>query len=96
MLIEKNICDNLLWTILNVEGKTKDTLKARCDIAPNGPLDVLKHLQMTPQDGGETYEMPDAPYALSKECARTFCQFLRDLKFLDGYDSNFADRKSVV
>ena len=33
------------------------------------------------------------PGALSKEGARTFCQFLRDFKFLDGYTSNFA--KSV-
>ena len=96
MHIEKNICDNLLGTILNMEGKTKDTLNARCDIAPKGPggigggLDVLPRLQLQKKEGHDHYEMPDAPYALSKELARTFCQFLRELRFPDGYASNFA------
>ena len=27
MHIEKNICDNIIGTLLNIEGKTKDTLK---------------------------------------------------------------------
>ncbi|KAL4030980.1 hypothetical protein IC575_009235 [Cucumis melo] len=33
MHIEKNICDNLVGTILNIDGKTKDTIKAREDLA---------------------------------------------------------------
>ena len=32
MHIEKNICDNVLGTLLNIEGKTKDTVKARLDL----------------------------------------------------------------
>ena len=28
MHIEKNVCDNLLGTLLNIEGKSKDNLKA--------------------------------------------------------------------
>jgi hypothetical protein len=32
MHIEKNICDNLLGTFLNIEGKTKDTLNSRLDL----------------------------------------------------------------
>ena len=28
MHIEKNICENILWTLLKVEGKTKDTTNA--------------------------------------------------------------------
>jgi hypothetical protein len=32
MHIEKNICDNILWTLLKVEGKTKDTTNARLDL----------------------------------------------------------------
>ena len=27
MHIEKNICDSIIGTLLNIEGKTKDTLK---------------------------------------------------------------------
>ncbi|WMV18929.1 hypothetical protein MTR67_012314 [Solanum verrucosum] len=32
MHIEKNICDNILGTILNVKGKTKDTLNSQLDL----------------------------------------------------------------
>ncbi|XXG46959.1 hypothetical protein AAC387_Pa02g1683 [Persea americana] len=31
MHIEKNICDNIVGTLLNIEGKTKDSLKAHLD-----------------------------------------------------------------
>jgi hypothetical protein len=30
--IEKKICENILWTLLKVEGKTKDTTNARRDL----------------------------------------------------------------
>ena len=32
MHIEKNICDSIISTLLNIEGKTKDTLKSRIDL----------------------------------------------------------------
>jgi hypothetical protein len=32
MHIEKNICDNLLWTLMKVYGRTKDTINARLDL----------------------------------------------------------------
>lgn len=32
MHIEKNICDNILETIINAKGKTKDTIKIRLDL----------------------------------------------------------------
>ena len=32
MRIEKNVCDNVLFTLLNIEGKTKDGVKARYDL----------------------------------------------------------------
>ena len=36
MHIEKNICDNLHGTLLKLEGKTKDTMNARLDLADMG------------------------------------------------------------
>jgi uncharacterized protein YqkB len=42
MHIEKNICENLIETILNINGKTKDTLKARLDLKDLG---IKKELQ---------------------------------------------------
>ena len=36
MHIVKNICDNLHGTLLKLEGKTKDTMNARLDLADMG------------------------------------------------------------
>jgi len=36
MHIEKNICDNLLGTLLKLEGKTKDTPNSRIDLVSMG------------------------------------------------------------
>ena len=33
---EKNVCDNIVKTLLSIEGKTKDTYKAREDLASMG------------------------------------------------------------
>lgn len=32
MHIEKNVCDNIIGTLLNIDGKNKDRLKARQDL----------------------------------------------------------------
>ena len=32
MHIEKNVCDNILWTILGVVGKSKDNANAQRDL----------------------------------------------------------------
>lgn len=36
MHIEKNICDSVLGTLMNIDGKTKDTYKARLDLCEMG------------------------------------------------------------
>ena len=33
MHVEKNVCDNIVGTLLNIDGKTKDTNKVRLDLA---------------------------------------------------------------
>lgn len=85
MHIEKNICDNLLGTLLNIEGKTKDTINARLDLQDMGIRDEL-HLKKN----GNSYDMPSACYSLNKEQKIAFCDFLRGVKFPDGYASNLA------
>ena len=32
MHIEKNVCDSIIGTLLNIEGKTKDNLNSRLDL----------------------------------------------------------------
>jgi len=62
MHIEKNICESLIATILNIIGKTKDTLKARLDLKDLG---IKKELQL--RGDGDSCEMPHARYTLSTE-----------------------------
>ncbi|XP_059650294.1 uncharacterized protein LOC132296065 [Cornus florida] len=85
MHIEKNICDNVLGTLMNIEGKTKDSLKARLDLQEMGIRKEL-HLIST----GAKYVMPPACYTLSTKEKKEFCEWLKTIKFLDGYASNIS------
>jgi hypothetical protein len=85
MHIEKNICENLIRTILNITGKTKDTVKARLDLKDLG---IMKELQI--KESGGSCEMPHARYTLSTTQKKAFCEFLREIKFPDGFASNIS------
>jgi hypothetical protein len=62
MHIEKNICESLMVTILNIPGKTKDTIKARLDLKDLG---IKKELQL--RETGDSCQMSHARYTMSKE-----------------------------
>jgi hypothetical protein len=85
MHIEKNICDSLMATILNILRKTKDTIKARLDLKYLG---IKKELQF--RETGDSYQMPHARYILSKEQKEAFCDFLQEVKFPDGFASDIS------
>ncbi len=85
MHIEKNICANLFGTFLNIEGKTKDTIKARLDLEDMG---IRQDLHLRPE--GDSYYVPSACYAMNKDQKIAFFDFLRNVKFPDGYASNLA------
>ena len=51
MHIEKNICDSLIGTLLNMEGKSKDGVKARLDLVDMGIRQELAPIQK----GHQTY-----------------------------------------
>lgn len=85
MHIEKNICDSLLGTLLNIEGKTKDTNKARLDLEI---LDIRKELHL--QLGGNKYIKPPACYTLTSDERKQFCKFLKLVKLPEGYASNVS------
>ncbi|XP_050229112.1 uncharacterized protein LOC126678253 [Mercurialis annua] len=85
MHIEKNICDSILGTIMNIKGKTKDTFKSRLD------LQAMKIRQeLHPIKHGDKYKMPLASYTLSPEEKHKFCLFLKELKVPDGFSSNIS------
>ena len=86
MHIEKNLCDSILGTLLNIEGKTKDTFKARQDLED---MNIRKELHLIKRSDGK-YIMPAACYTLSKDEKQGFCEFLKSVKFPDGYASNIS------
>jgi hypothetical protein len=85
MHIEKNICEHLMATILNIPGKTKDTIKSRLDLKDLG---FKKELQF--RETRDSCQMPHAQYTLSKEQKKAFCDFLWEVKFTDGFASNIS------
>ncbi|XP_022850555.1 uncharacterized protein LOC111372431 [Olea europaea var. sylvestris] len=85
MHIEKNVCESILGTILNVKGKSKDGLNSRKDLFNMG---IRKDLH--PELKGNTYYLPAASYILSKKEKELFCKRLFDLRLPDGYSSNIS------
>ena len=80
MHIEKNIYDNILGTIMNIKGNTKDTIKMRLDLERTA-LRCSLHLL---RDGNKL-KMPLTSYTLSLPQKQKFCQFLKELKFQMGF-----------
>jgi hypothetical protein len=83
MHIEKNICDNILGTLLELEGKNKDTVNARADLEN---MKFKKKFWMN--DEGDVYSKPHAPWTLQKENKIRLCKFLGRTRFPDGFCSN--------
>ena len=65
MHVEKNVCDSVVGTLLNIKGKTKDGVKARQDLADMGIRSELH-----PQSVGKRTYLPPACHTLSKKKKR--------------------------
>lgn len=85
MHIERNVSDNVLGTVLNMKGKTKDTLKSRYDLVDMG----IRH-NLHPYVDGSKVWLPAATYALSTNEKTIFCKFLANLQVPDGFSSNIS------
>ncbi|XP_050942965.1 uncharacterized protein LOC127150144 isoform X1 [Cucumis melo] len=85
MHIEKNVCDNLIGTLLNIEGKTKDTTNTRLDLQD---LKIRKDLHLV--EVGNRLVKPHASYTLTTSERVEFCKFLKSVKFPDGFVSNIS------
>ncbi|XP_020090215.1 uncharacterized protein LOC109711523 isoform X3 [Ananas comosus] len=86
MHVEKNVSDNILGTLLNLDGKTKDNLKARCDLQDIG----IRH-ELHPQsvDSNKIY-LPPACFVMSLKDRDEFLKVLKNVKVPDGYSSNIS------
>lgn len=83
MHIIKFFFDNIFNTLFDVKGKTKDGDNARrdlCEICRRKDLELCK--------GGT--KRPRACYCLDKKMKKTLCEWIKSLKFPDGYVSNLS------
>ncbi|XP_055961004.1 uncharacterized protein LOC130014745 [Mercurialis annua] len=82
---KKNICENILGTSMNIDGKSKDNIKARMDLKAMG---IRKELHLQPK--GNKFLMPLACYTLPTLERRKFCEWMKSIKLPDGYTSNLS------
>ena len=84
MHIEKNVVDNIIGTLLNLDGKTKDNLKACQDLKDMG---IRSELRLEKARNDKT-RMPHACYHMNVSEKDGFLQVLKDVRVPDGYSSN--------
>ena len=63
MHIEKNVCDNILGRLLNIEGKSKDNLKARLDLKTIGIRSGLYPIELP----NRRMHLPPTCYTMSSK-----------------------------
>ncbi|GFS37289.1 hypothetical protein Acr_00g0051170 [Actinidia rufa] len=83
---EKNFSENLVGTMLGIDGKNKDTDKARKDLEDKG---IQKELWLTQHPNG-SYVKPRASFSLTIEEKEAFFKFLKSVKYPDGYAANIS------
>ncbi|CAL2270202.1 unnamed protein product [Prunus armeniaca] len=85
MHVEKNVLDTLVGTILDIEGKTKDTIKARLDLERMG---IRRGLWMNRDSDKARRDL--AFFSMKPNDKKEFLKFVSSVKFPDGYASNIA------
>ncbi|XP_038996619.1 uncharacterized protein LOC120121300 [Hibiscus syriacus] len=83
---EKNVCESVYGTLLNLPGKTKDGLRARQDLEVMG---IKLELQTQPR-GNRTW-LPPACYTLNTTEKHQFYETLSTIKVPNRYCSNFKN-----
>ncbi|KAA0041989.1 transposase [Cucumis melo var. makuwa] len=91
MHIEKNVCANLIGTLLDIPGKTKDGVKGRLDL-----VELNIRSEVAPQVGEKKIFLPPACYTLSRAEKLSFCKTLFELKVPEGYSSNIQSLVSLT
>ncbi|KAL0546536.1 hypothetical protein IC582_016447 [Cucumis melo] len=88
MHIEKNVCMNIVGTLLDLPGKSKDGMNNRLDL-----VDMNIRPELAPMVTGNKTYIPAACYTLSREEKYRFCKTLAEIKVPEGYSSNI---RSIV
>ena len=88
MHVEKNVCDSVIGTLLNIQGKSKDGLNTHQDLVEMGI-----RAQLHPRSDGNKIYLPPACHTLPRKEKISFFQCLHHVKVPQGYSSNI---KSLV
>ena len=83
MHIEKNVFENCFNTICNIKGKTKDTDKSRAELGT-----FCNRPELTKQNDKGLW--PKASYTIDNQARNKLFDWVRKLKFPDGYASNLG------
>ncbi len=86
MHIEKNVCESIIGTLLDIPGKTKDGLNSHLDLVEMGIRQSL-----APEKKGERLYLPPTCFTLSKKEKQTVCKSFANMKVPDGYSSNMKN-----
>ncbi|TYK04175.1 transposase [Cucumis melo var. makuwa] len=90
MHIEKIVCMNIVGTLLDILGKSKDGMNSRLDLVE---MNIRPELAPMVTDN-RTY-IPAACYTLSREEKYRFCKTLSEIKVPEGYSSNIRSLVSL-
>jgi len=82
MHIEKNVFDNVFNTVLNFDDKTKDNPQSRQDM-----VEYCDRPQLAKDSSGK---YPKAIYTIDKEARAILFNWVKGLRFPDGYVSNLG------
>ncbi|KAL0560459.1 hypothetical protein IC582_000864 [Cucumis melo] len=91
MHIEKNVCMNILNTLLDIPGKSKNGLNARRDL-----VDLKHRSELAPISSEKKIFIPHACYTLTKEEKRCVLKTLSRIKVPEGYSSNIRNLVSMT
>jgi hypothetical protein len=83
MHVKKNVCESLLGTLLNIDGKTRDHGRARANVKKMGIRPEL-----WPDDSVKGTELPTSCITLSRH--EELCGFLKNVKVPSGYSMNVS------
>ncbi|XP_027166667.1 uncharacterized protein LOC113766700 [Coffea eugenioides] len=86
MHIEKNVCENIWGTLLDIEDKANDHYNSRCDLREMG---IRKELHSIETEPGNVY-LPLSFFAMDKKQKTMFCNVLKKVKVSDGYVANVS------
>ncbi|KAL0552008.1 hypothetical protein IC582_011101 [Cucumis melo] len=91
MHIEKNVCMNILGTLLDIPSKSKDGLNARRDL-----VDLKLRPELASISSEKKIFIPPACYTLTKEEKRCVLKILSRIKVPEGYSSNIRNLVSMT